>query len=180
MKWYVIRCSTGQEKTSKKHIESEIDKQNLSEHVSRLVIPTKKEFYIKNGKKIGRDVNYYPGYLLIETDLSGDIQHLIKETKGVINILGSKGKDGKETPNPLRPDEVRKFLGKVDELIDKGTKIVHDFIIGENVIIADGPFLNFNGTIEEINEDKKKVKIAIKIFGRRTPVELEFSQIIKN
>ena len=179
-KWYVIRCSSGKEKKAKKHIESEIEKQNLSELVSRLIIPTRKEVYVKSGKKVSRDVNYYPGYVLIEANLNVEIQHIIKETSGVLSILGGKTKDGKDKPEPLRNDEIKKILGKIDDSLDEseGTKL--NFVIGENVVISDGPFTNFNGTVEEINEDKKRVKVAIKIFGRKTPVELEFSQIIKN
>jgi transcriptional antiterminator NusG len=180
MKWYVIRCSSGQEKKAKKHIESELNNQNLNEFVSRLVIPTRKEVYVKGGKKVSRDVNYYPGYILIEADLTGEIQHVIKETSGVISILGSKDKHGKDIPETIRPEEIRKILGKIDDLAEDAASSKFNFIIGENIVIADGPFSNFNGTVEEINEDKKRVKVAIKIFGRKTPVELEFSQIVKN
>jgi transcriptional antiterminator NusG len=179
-KWYVIRCSSGQEKKAKKHIESEIEKQNLSENVSRLVIPTRKEVYVKSGKKVSRDVNYYPGYVLIEANLTGEIQHLIKETSGVLSILGGKDNHGKDKPEPLRNDEVKKILGKIDDLSEEMEKSKVNFVIGENVTIAEGPFTNFNGTVEEINEDKRRVKVGIKIFGRKTPVELEFGQIIKN
>lgn len=180
MKWYVIRCSSGQEKKAKKHIESEFNKQNLNEFVNRLIIPTRKEFYVKNGKKVSREVNYYPGYILIESDLRVEIQHVIKETNGVINILGSKDKNGKEKPDPLRVDEVKKILGKIDDVAEEGELTKHDFVINEVVTIAEGPFANFSGTIEEINEDKRRMKVAIKIFGRKTPVELEFSQVVKN
>jgi transcriptional antiterminator NusG len=179
-KWYVIRCASGKEKKAKKHIENEINKQSLQEYVSRLIIPTKKEVYVKSGKKISRDVNYYPGYILIESNLKGEIQHLIKETPGVLSILGGKNRDGKDRPEPLRQDDIKKILSKMDDLLDAEIGTKFNFIIGESVVIADGPFANFNGTIEEINEDKKRVKIAIKIFGRKTPVELEFSQIVKN
>ena len=180
MKWYVIRCSSGQEKKAKKHIEGELIKQNLNEHVSRLIIPTRKEVYIKNGKKVNRDVNFYPGYILIESDLRVEIQHLIKETNGVISILGGKDKKGKDMPEPMRSEEIDKILFKMDESMAESSKTTHDFIVGESVVISEGPFVNFNGTIEEINEDKKRLKISIKIFGRKTPVELEFSQVIKN
>lgn len=179
-KWYVIRCSSGQEKKAKKHMESEFANQNLNEFVSRLIIPTRKEVYIKGGKKVSRDVNYYPGYILIEADLTGEIQHVIKETSGVISILGTKDKNGKDIPEPIRPDEIKKILGKIDDSLDAESSSKFDFIIGESVIIADGPFLNFNGTVEDINFDKKRVKVAIKIFGRKTPVELEFGQVVKN
>ncbi len=180
VKWYVIRCLNGKEKKCKAYIENEIEKQNLNQQFNRMVIPTKKEAYIKNGKKINRDVNYYPGYVLIEADLNGDIQHIIKETTGVINILSYKDDKGKDVPSPLRMDEVYKFLGKVDEFLENKTILNHGFIIGENVTISEGPFTNFNAVIEEINSEKKKLKVSIKIFGRKTLVELEFSQILKN
>jgi transcriptional antiterminator NusG len=178
--WYVIRCSSGQEKKAKKHIESEFNNQNLNQYVERMIIPTRKEIYIKNGKKVNRDVNYYPGYILIEGDLTPEVQHVIKETAGVISILGSRDKSGKEHPDPIRPDEIRKILSKVDSLFEEGEHTNLNFIIGENIIVSEGPFANFNGTIEEINEEKKKLKVSIKIFGRKTPLEIDFSQVVKN
>jgi len=174
MKWYVIRCASGKEKKAKKHIESELNIQNLNEFVARMVIPTRKEVYVKNGKKINREVNYYPGYILIESHLKGEIQHLIKETSGVISILGTK-----DNPDSLRPEEVRKILGRIDQLAESGDISTIDFIVGENIVISEGPFCNFNATVEEINEEKKKLKVSIKIFGRKTPVELDFSQVLK-
>lgn len=180
MKWYVIRCASGQEKKAKKYIENELIKQKLDEHFARLVIPTRKEIYLKKGKKVSREVNFYPGYILIETDLNSDVQHVINETTGVLNILGSRDKNGKNKPEPLRPDEVMKILGKIDDTVSESLETKHGFILGESVIIAEGPFANFNGNIEEINEEKKRMKVSIKIFGRKTPVELDFTQVIKN
>lgn len=180
MKWYVIRCASGQEKKAKKYIESEFVKQQLDEHIARLVIPTRKEIYLKKGKKVSRDVNFYPGYILIEADLNSEIQHIINETSGVLNILGSRDKSGKNKPIPLRPDEVMKILGKIDDNVSLSQETKLNFILGESVTIAEGPFANFNGNIEEINEEKKRIKVSIKIFGRKTPVELDFTQVIKN
>jgi len=179
-KWYVIRCSSGKEKKAYKHIEKEFEKQNLNEFVTRMVIPTRKEVYVKNGKKVNREVNYYPGYILIEADLRGEIQHIIKETSGVISILGGKDKNGKDVPDAIRPEEVKKILGKIDALAEAGDSTKLDFVTGENIVISEGPFANFNGCIEEINEEKKRLKVSIKIFGRKTPVELDFAQVIKN
>jgi len=180
MKWYVIRCASGQEKKAKKYIESELVKQKLDENIARLIIPTRKEMYLKNGKKVSRDVNFYPGYILIEANLNTDIQHVINETTGVLNILGARDKSGKNKPEALRPDEVLKILGKIDDSISEVQKTKHGFILGESVVISEGPFANFNGNIEEINEEKKRMKVSIKIFGRKTPVELDFSQVLKN
>lgn len=174
MKWYVIRCSIGKEKEAKKHIESELNIQNLNEFVARMVIPTRQEVYVKNGKKFNKEVNYYPGYILIEAHLKGEIQYLIKEISGVISILGTKN-----NPDSLRPEEVIKILGRIEQLADSGDISSVDFVVGENIVISEGPFCNFNATVEEINEEKKKLKVSIKIFGRKTPVELDFSQVLK-
>lgn len=179
-KWYVIRCSSGQEKKAKKHIEAVFIRQNLNDYVSRMVIPTRKEVYVKNGKKINREVNYYPGYVLIETDMNPEIQHVILETSGVISILSEKDKDGKDKVQPLRNEEVVRILGRIDALTESSELAKSDFVVGESVVISDGPFANFNGCVEEINSDKKRLKVSIKIFGRKTPVELDYSQIIKN
>jgi transcriptional antiterminator NusG len=173
--WYVIRCSSGQEKKAYKHIDAEFKKQNLYESVKRMIIPTRKEVYVKNGKKVNREVNYFPGYILIETEMGPEIQHIIKETTGVISILGSKDK-----PEPIRPEEVRRILGKIDDLNDEEASAKLDFVVGENIVISEGPFANFNAVIEEINAEKKKLKVGIKIFGRRTPMDIDFSQVIKN
>lgn len=175
-RWYVIRCYSGNEKKAKKHIDSEFIKLGLYEGaVSRMVIPTRKEIYVKNGKKINREVNFFPGYVLIETNMSADVQHVINNAPGVMSILGSKEKS-KEKPEPLRENEVLRILGKIDDA-ETTTKI--DFVVGENIVISEGPFASFNATIEEINEDKKRLKASIKIFGRRTPVEIDFSQVVK-
>jgi len=179
-RWYVIRCYSGNEKKAKKHIDSEFTKMGLYESaVARMVIPTRKEIYVKNGKKVNRDVNFYPGYVLIETTMSPDVQHVIKNAPGVMSILGSKdSKSKEEKPEPLKEDEVRRILGKIDDAVDNPSNKI-DFIIGENIVIAEGPFASFNATIEEINEDKRRLKASIKIFGRKTPVEIDFSQVVK-
>jgi transcriptional antiterminator NusG len=178
-RWYVIRCYSGNEKKAKKHIDSEFTKMGLYESsVTRMVIPTRKEVYVKNGKKVNREVNFYPGYVLIETNMSGDVQHIIKNAPGVMSILGSKDNKSKDKPEPLREEEVRRLLGKIDEATDTTTTKM-DFVIGENIIIAEGPFANFNATIEEIIEDKNRLKVAVKIFGRKTLVDINFTQIVK-
>lgn len=175
MKWYVIRCYSGNEKKAKKGIDHELLKQNLYEtHVARMIIPTRKEVYVKNGKKISRDVNFYPGYVLIETNMSVEVQHIIKGAQGVMSILGSKDK-----PEPMSKEEVKRILGKIDDLKEDGEKSKSYFVMGESVVITDGPFSNFNATVEEINDDKKKLKVAIKIFGRKTLVDIDFTQVTR-
>lgn len=175
LRWYVIRCYSGNEKKAKKHIDSEFNKMNLYEStVKRTVIPMRKEVYVKNGKKINRDVNFYPGYVLIETKMTPDVYHIITNAPGVMNILGSK-----KWPEPLKEEEVRRILGKIDEDKEIGVTTKIDFMVGENILISDGPFANFNGTIEGINLEKKRLKVGVKIFGRKTLMDIEFTQVIK-
>lgn len=173
-KWYVVRAISGNEKKVKQYIESEINRLNLKEFVSQVLIPTEKVYQIRKGKKVSKERNYFPGYVLIEAVLTGEIPHIIKNVPGVIGFLGSKGE-----PVPMRPSEVNRILGKVDELSLKEEELNIPFIIGETVTVVDGPFNSFSGVIEEINEEKKKLKVMVKIFGRKTPLELSFMQVEK-
>ena len=173
-KWYVVRAISGQEKKVKQYIETEISRLKLNELVSQVLIPTEKIFQIRNGKKVAKERSFYPGYILIEASLSGEIAHTIKNITGVIGFLGeTKGGD----PVPMRISEVNRILGKVDELAESEGVITNPFVIGENVKVINGPFNGFNGVIEEINEEKKKIKVSVKIFGRKTPVELGFGEV---
>lgn len=175
-KWYVVRALSGSEKKVKKYIESEIKRLNLQDKIAQVLIPTEKVYQVRNGKKISKERNYFPGYVLIEADLVGEIPHYIREIPGVIGFLGaSKGGN----PIPLRQHEVNRILGKVDELTDTEEQLNVPFMVGETVKVIDGPFNSFTGTIEEINEEKKKLKVMVKIFGRKTPLELGFMQVEK-
>ena len=173
-KWYVIRAVSGNEKKVKQYIESEINRLGLEDYVSQVLIPTEKVYQIRKGKKISKERNYFPGYVLIEAQLTGEIPHIIKNVPGVLGFLGSQGE-----PVPLRQVEVNRILGKVDELAEQGEEMTVPFMIGESVTVIDGPFNSFSGVIEEINEEKKKLKVMVKIFGRKTPVELSFMQVEK-
>jgi len=173
-KWYVIRAVSGNEKKVKQYIESEINRLGLTDYVSQVLIPTEKVYQIRKGKKISKERNYFPGYVLIEAQLTGEIPHIIKNVPGVLGFLGSQGE-----PVPLRQVEVNRILGKVDELNELGEEMSVPFMIGETVTVVDGPFNSFSGVIEEINEEKKKLKVMVKIFGRKTPVELSFMQVEK-
>ena len=173
-KWYVIRTITGKEKKVKELLEIEIDKLNLHNYISRVLIPIEKVYQIRKGKRITKEKNYFPGHVLVEAILDGEVINTIKSIPGVLNFLGDKDK-----PTPLRPAEVRRILSKVDELNDKGEEIEVSFLVGENVRIIDRPFSSFIGTVEEINEEKKKLKIGVKIFGRKTLLELSFMQVEK-
>jgi len=176
MNWYVVRAISGQEKKVKAYIESEIDRLKLEEAVLQLLIPTEKVFEMRNGKKRIRERSFLPGYLLMEAELSGEIIQAIKDVPGVIGFLG--GERGKK-PEPLRKSEVNKILGKVDEMNDMGEVPEDPFVIGEPVKVMAGPFNGFSGSVEEIYEDKKKLKVMVKIFGRNTPVELNYFQVEK-
>ncbi|MCL2683057.1 MAG: transcription termination/antitermination protein NusG [Bacteroidales bacterium] len=172
-KWYVVRAIGGKEKKAKEYLEKEIQISKLQDYISQVLIPTEKVFTIKNGKKVSTERSYLPGYILIEAYLIGEIIHIIRNVPNIIGFLG--GGD----PIPMRPAEVNRILGKVDELSDAAEEMLEPFIVGEPVKVIDGPFNNFSGVIEEVNEEKKKLKVMVKIFGRKTPLELSFTQVEK-
>jgi transcriptional antiterminator NusG len=173
-KWYVVRAISGNEKKVKIYLESEINRLKLQDYISQVLIPTEKVYLVRNGKKVSKERNYLPGYVLIEAVLTGEIPHIIRNIPGVLGFLGSK-----DEPVPLRQAEVNRILGKVDELLEQGTEFSIPYIVGESVTVIDGPFNSFSGIIEEINEEKKKLKVMVKIFGRKTPLELSFTQVAK-
>lgn len=174
-KWYVVRAIAGKEKKAKEYIENEISRLALQEFVSQVLIPTEKVYSVRNGKRISKDRSLFPGYVLIEANLVGEITHIIKSIPNVINFISEKN----GSPVPLQESEVNRILGKMDDLYGQSEELTDPFIIGESVKIVDGPFSNFSGTIEEINEEKRKLKVTVKIFGRKTPVELSFIQVEK-
>jgi transcriptional antiterminator NusG len=173
-KWYVVRAVSGKEKKVKEYIESEISRLGLQDFLSQVLIPTEKVYQVRKGKKISKERNYFPGYVLIEAALVGEITHIIRNIPNVLGFLGT----GNE-PSPMRASEVKRILGKVDELAEQSEGINVPFIVGETVKVVDGPFNSFSGVIEEINEEKKKLKVMVKIFGRKTPLELTFMQVEK-
>jgi transcription termination/antitermination protein NusG len=176
MKWYVIRAISGKEKKVKDNIEMEVEHAGLGEYVSQILIPTEKVFQIRAGKKVSKERNFFPGYVLIEAVLVGELPHIIK---GITNVIGFLGAEKRGDPLPLRPAEVNRILGKVDELAESDEELNIPFILGESVKIIDGPFNSFSGIIEEINEEKKRLKVSVKIFGRKQPVELSYMQVEK-
>jgi transcriptional antiterminator NusG len=175
-KWYVLRTIGGKEKKVKEYIESEIASLGLQDYVSQVLIPTEKVYQIRNGKKISTERNFFPGYVMIEAALVGEIPHILRDITNVIGFLGdTKGGD----PVPMRQAEVNRILGKVDELAEKAEEISVPYFVGESVKVTDGPFNGFTGVIEEVNTEKKKLKVMVKIFGRKTPLELSFMQVEK-
>jgi transcription termination/antitermination protein NusG len=174
--WYVIRAVGGQENKVRTYIETEISRLGLSDYVDQVLVPTEKVVQIRDGKRITKERVYFPGYIMIQANLSGELPHIIKAVTGVIGFLGeTKGGD----PVRLRKSEVNRMLGKVDELSVESENIAIPFSIGETVKVIDGPFNGFDGAIEKINEDKRKLEVMVKIFGRKTPLELSYMQVEK-
>ena len=175
-KWYVVRAVSGQENKIKAYIEQEVNRVGMGDYISQVLVPTEKVVSIKDGKKISKDKVYFPGYVMIEANLAGEIPHIIKSITGVIGFLGeTKGGE----PVPLRMAEVNRMLGRVDELSATTENVNIPYSIDETVKVIDGPFNGFNGTIEKINEEKRKLEVMVKIFGRKTPLELSFTQVEK-
>jgi len=176
-KWFVVRAVSGKERKVKEQLELEISRQKLSDYVGQILIPTEKVFQIRNGKKINKEKTYLPGYVLVEAALIGEVQHVIKGITNVIGFLG--GKKGGD-PIPMRLSEVNRILGKVDELSETEEELRIPFTIGEAVKVIDGPFNNFSGVVDEINEEKKKLKVMVKIFGRKNLLEISYMQVEKD
>ena len=175
-KWYVIRAVTGQEVKIKDYILTEVTRVGLDKQIEEMLVPTEKVIQIRKGKKISKEKTYFPGYIMMKADISGEILHVIKS---VTNVLGFLGETKGGEPIPLRQSEVNRILGKVDELAETDEELNIPFIVGEAVKVIDGPFNSFSGIIEEINEEKKKLKVMVKIFGRKTPLELSYMQVEK-
>lgn len=175
-KWFVLRVVSGKEKKVKEYLDKEVSRGGW-EQVKQIFLPVEKVYKVANGKKVMRERNYYPGYVMIEIaegKLSDDLRDVVKNVPNVIHFLG------KENPIALRKAEVNKMLGKMDEMAEAGgVSMSEPFIVGETIKIIEGPFNDFNGVIEEVNDEKKKLKVTVKIFGRSTPVELNYMQVEK-
>lgn len=175
-KWYVVRVVSGQENKIKSYIETEMSRLGFEDYVDDVLVPIEKVVQVRDGKKIHKERVYFPGYVMIKANLSGEIPHVIRSVSGVIGFLGeTKGGD----PVPMRKSEVNRMLGKVDELAEKIESMNIPYSVGEVIKVIDGPFNGFNATIDEVNEDKRKLKVEVKIFGRKTPVELSYMQVEK-
>jgi len=176
-KWFVLRVVSGKERKVKEYLDKEISRGGWSEIVKQVFLPVEKVYKVANGKKVMRERNYYPGYVMIEIvdgKLNDALRDVIKNTNSVIHFLG------KDDPIALRKSEVNKMLGKIDEMTETGgLSMSEPFIVGETIKIIEGPFNDFNGVIEEVNDEKKKLKVTVKIFGRSTPVELNYMQVEK-
>ena len=176
--WYVIRAIGGKEKRVKEYIEAEVRNAGLQDYVTQVLIPTEKVYSIRNGKKVSKERVSFPGYVLVEAALVGEIPYMLRNTPDVLGFLGDS-KDSLHGATPLRAAEVSRILGRVDELVDSEEENEVPFFTGESVKVIDGPFASFSGTIEAVDNERKKLTVSVKIFGRKTPMELSFIQVEK-
>ena len=182
-KWYVLRTAGGKEKRAKEYIDSQVSAMGWRNNILQVLIPTEKVYQIKSGKKISKERTILPGYILIETEaMSGEMIHMLRNVPGVSGFIEEERTvDGarKKVPVPMRQSEVNRILGKMDELAASDEELEVAFHVGEPVKVIDGPFNSFQGIIEDVNNEQKKLKVIVKIFGRQTPLELNFTQVEK-
>jgi transcriptional antiterminator NusG len=180
-KWYVLRVVSGKERSVKEYLDKDIVRQGWADRIIQVFLPMDKVYKVQNGKKVMREKNFYPGYVFMEVldgKLNDDIVQHISNISNIMHFL-TDGKGSKGKIISLRKAEVNKMLGKMDEMSEQGMTMSEPFIIGETIKIIDGAFNDFNGVIEEVNDEKKKLKVIVKIFGRSTPVELNYMQVEK-
>lgn len=178
--WYVVRAIGGKENKVKEYLEAEIRRSHLEDYISQVLIPTEKVYTIRNGKKVAKDKVSYPGYVLVEAIFDGQIPYIIRNIPNVLGFLGETRDEGRKMlAMPLRPQEVSRMLGRIDELNEQDSQAEIPFVVGETVKVTDGPFSSFQGTIESVNEEARKLTVSVKIFGRKTPMELSYSQVEK-
>ncbi len=174
MNWYIVQAYSGFEKKVVETIKDELKKRKLSDKLEDILVPTHQVTEVKKGKRTKKEKKFFPGYVLIKIELTKEIYHMIKNLQKVSGFLGSADK-----PTPISDEEIKRILGQVsDSTLTQKTGI--SFEIGEKVKVCDGPFASFNGLIEEIDEEKSRLKVSVSIFGRPTPVDLEFNQVEKN
>ena len=169
--WYAIHVLSGHEKKVKSYLENEIDHEGLEEKISQILIPSEEVTEMRAGKRRVKDKVFFPGYMLVELLLDKTTRHVVLNTPGVTNFVGPKNQ-----PQPLRKEEIDRILGRVEESVGKEVVDV-PFRLGDPIKVTDGPFTDFSGFVEDINKEKKKVKVMVSIFGRSTPVELDFLQV---
>ena len=171
-KWYVLRAVSGKEAKVKEYIEAEM-KHNalLTQYVSQVLIPTEKHATLRNGKRVVKEKISLPGYVLVEAELKGDVAHTLRFMPNVLGFLG-----GLDNPTPVKQSDINRILGNVEET-ELADEVNVPYVVDETVKVTDGPFSGFSGVIEEVNAEKHKLKVMVKIFGRKTPLELSFMQV---
>ena len=175
MNWYIVQAYSGFEKKVVDLIKDELTKHKLIDNLGEILVPTHQITEVKKGKRTKKEKKYFPGYVLVKIELTKQIYHLIKNLQKVSGFLGSADK-----PTPISDEEIKRILGQVSESADNQKVSGISFEIGEKVKVCDGPFASFNGLIEEIDKEKSRLKVSVSIFGRATPVDLEFNQVEKN
>jgi transcriptional antiterminator NusG len=171
--WYVIHVYSGFEKKVAAAIREQAEQKGLGERFEQLLVPTEEVVEVKRGAKVSSERKFFPGYVLIKMDLNDETWHLVKNTAKVTGFLGGRGR-----PSPISEAEAARIMRQVQEGIERPKPSI-TFEIGEQVRVSDGPFTSFNGVVEEVDEEKSRIKVAVSIFGRATPVELEYSQVEK-
>ena len=184
MKWYVLRTAGGKEKKAKDYLEKEIERSGLQDQVGQVLVPVKKEIVTKNNKRKAVDKLLFPGYVLIQAELSAKLENIIRNLiPGMSGFLTEKrtvsGSQIERIPVPIREEEAQRILGQQDENASSAAETEVNYALGDKVKITDGPFSGFNGTVEEIIEDRSKLKVVVVIFGRKTLLELSFTQVTK-
>lgn len=174
MSWYVLRAISGKEAKVKEYIDAELKNGRLGDNVAQVLIPTEKVLQIRNGKRVVKERNYLPGYVLVEARLVGEIAHVLRNTPNVLGFLG-----GLDNPTPLRQSEVNRILGKADEMQEELVEEEIPYEIGDKVKVSEGPFSGFSGVVEKVDNEKKKITVTVKVFGRSTGLDLGFMQVEK-
>jgi len=171
--WYIVQSHSSFENKVAQLIKEEAKKAKISEKIEEIVVPTHDVTEVKRGKRVQRKKKYFPGYVLLKSEMDNDLYHMIKGIKKVSGFLGTKG-----IPVPVSDKEIEKILGQIKDGVAQPKSTV-EYIIGEKVQVIDGPFASFNGFVEDIDEDKSRLKVSVSIFGRPTPVDLEYNQVEK-
>lgn len=178
--WYVLRAIGGKEKKVKEYIDNEVRVLGLEHLVSQVLIPTEKVYTIRNGKKVSKERVSYPGYVLVEAAMVDEVPYVLRNTPNVLGFLGETKEEAQRLiATPVREEEVARILGRVDQMSAGEEENVVPFFVGETVKVTDGPFSSFSGTIESVDEERKRLTVSVKIFGRKTPMELTYMQVEK-
>ena len=174
-KWYVLRAVSGKEGKVKEYLEALMKKDDLlAANVGEILLPTEKYAQLRNGKRVVKEKLFLPGYVLVEANLQGEVAHTLRFMPNVLGFLG-----GLDNPTPVRQADINRILGTAEDITIKSEDVAIPFVVDEAVKVTDGPFSGFSGIIEEVNADKRKLKVMVKIFGRKTPLELSYNQVEK-
>ena len=174
-KWYVLRAVSGKEGKVKEYLEALMKKDDLlAANVGEILLPTEKYAQLRNGKRVVKEKLFLPGYVLVEANLQGEVAHTLRFMPNVLGFLG-----GLDNPTPVRQADINRILGTAEDITIKSEEVAIPFTVDEAVKVTDGPFSGFSGIIEEVNAEKRKLKVMVKIFGRKTPLELSFTQVEK-